>query len=340
MEHISLPRFYCPFPSQLNPLAEEVHKHTFDWATKFRLLQKEAAIQRFHTSHFARLVAMAYPQTGFEELALTNDFLTWIFLLDDHFDDGTIGHQPEQVQIIMDGLLTILGVERSNSSLPLHGPLVDSLQELWERMLSLTTPQWQERFTRHFLACFDAYSWELRNRAGKGIPHVEIYIEKRQETGGMRLMLDFIDLTEHVNLPLKVYESSLVQALMRITNNAICWSNDIISLEKEMARGEPNNLVLAIRQENVCTLQEAVHLINEMITGEVKLFTKLSPLVLDAFPDYKQELQKYVAVMQAWIRGNLDWSFETLRYSDVEQITPGRNLSYLEAILPQMPQSD
>jgi 5-epi-alpha-selinene synthase len=125
-----------------------------------------------------------------------------------------------------------------------------------------------------------------------------------------------------------------------MTNNAICWSNDIISLEKEMARGEPNNLVLAIQQQYACTLQEAVHLINEMITSEVKLFTSLSPLVLDAFPDYRQELQKYVAVMQAWIRGNLDWSFETLRYSDVEQITPGRNLSYLEAILPQMPQSD
>jgi 5-epi-alpha-selinene synthase len=207
-------------------------------------------------------------------------------------------------------------------------------------MLSLTTPQWQERFTRHFLACFDSYSWELRNSAGKNIPHMEMYIEKRQDTGGMRLMLDYIDLTEHVNLPIEVYENSLLQALMRITNNAICWSNDIISLEKEMARGEPNNLVLVMQQEYNCSLQEAVQLINEMITKEVKLFTKLSPLMLDAFPDYKQELQKYVAVMQSWIRGNLDWSFETRRYSDIEQITPDRHLSYLEAILPPMSQPD
>jgi hypothetical protein len=203
-------------------------------------------------------------------------------------------------------------------------------------MLSLTTPQWQERFTHHFLACFDSYSWELRNRAGQNTPPVEMYIEKRQDTGGMRLMMDYIDITERVNLPIEVYESSLVHALMRITNNAICWSNDIISLEKEMVRGEPNNLVLAIQQEYTCSLQASVDLINEMITREVKLFTKLSPLVLDAFPDHKQELQKYIAVLQAWIRGNLDWSFETLRYSDIEQITPDRHLSYLESILPQV----
>lgn len=340
MERITLPKFYCPFLPQLNPLAEEVHNHTFNWATKFRLLQNEDAINRFHTSRFARLVAMAYPHTGFEELALANDFLTWLFLLDDHFDEGDIGHQFEQVQVIMNGFLTILGVAYSKGSWPLQGPLVESLQELWERMRSLTTPQWQERFTHHFLACFDSYSWEMRNSAGKGIPQVEMYIEKRQDTGGMRLMLDYIDITEHTNLPVEVYESSLVQTLMRITNNAICWSNDIISLEKELARNEPNNLVLAIQQEYACTLQEAVYLINEMITREVKLFTGLSPLVLDAFPDYKQELQKYVAVMQAWIRGNLDWSLETPRYSDIEHSTPDRNLSYLEAILPQMPQSD
>jgi hypothetical protein len=76
----------------------------------------------------------------------------------------------------MNEFLAILGVAHSKNSFQSHGPLVDSLQELWGRMLSLTTPQWQERFTRHFLACFDSYSWELRNSAGKNIPHVEICI--------------------------------------------------------------------------------------------------------------------------------------------------------------------
>jgi 5-epi-alpha-selinene synthase len=123
MERITLPRFYCPFPSQLNPLAKEVHNHTFNWATKFRLLQNEAAITRFHASRFAQLVARAYPQTGFEELALSNDFLTWIFLLDDHFDEGTIGHEPEQVQAIMNEFLAIMGVARSKGSLPFPGAL-------------------------------------------------------------------------------------------------------------------------------------------------------------------------------------------------------------------------
>ena len=74
--YITLPIFYCPFTAKIHPQVEEIHQHTLTWATTYQLLQKEAAIQRFNASRFAWLTARSYPHTGFEELALANDFLS------------------------------------------------------------------------------------------------------------------------------------------------------------------------------------------------------------------------------------------------------------------------
>ncbi|MGH2479957.1 MAG: terpene synthase family protein, partial [Ktedonobacteraceae bacterium] len=179
--------------------------------------------------------------------------------------------------------------------------------------------------------------WEARNRAQGLTPDIEVYIEKRQNTGAMLLALDFIDLTEHISITPEMYSSSQVQLLLRVTNNAVCWSNDILSLEKEIARGDLNNLVLAVRQQHNCPLQEAIERVNAMITSEIKLFETLAAQLPTLSPAYTQELQKYVAAMQAWIRGNLDWSIETQRYSHIEHPPTGKGLSYLEDLLPDDP---
>lgn len=337
MKRFIMPKFYCPFPSQVNTQVEAVHQHTLSWARDHQLLQKAAAIRRFDASRFAWLTARAYPLAGFTELALINDFLSWLFLLDDQFDDGTLGRQPERMQIIMRGLIATLGAGSSTVASPLDGPIAAGLRDLWQRTLPLTTLPWQERFLRHLLAYFDSYHWETLNRMQGLVPDIERYIEKRQDTGAMLLALDYIELTEHIIFPPELYASSQLQVLIRITNNAVCWSNDIISLEKEIVRGDLNNLVLAVQQQYRCTLQEAVDRVNCMTTGEIKLFELVAEQVPALFPAHKQALCRYIACMQAWIAGNLAWSFETDRYSAVEQKRADEQLSYLEAILPTEP---
>ncbi|HEU5382817.1 MAG TPA: hypothetical protein VFV38_46005 [Ktedonobacteraceae bacterium] len=334
MSQIVLPDFYCPFPPAIHPQVTEVHQHTLQWATGHQLLQCESAIRRFNTSRFAWLAARTYPQTSFEDLVLTNDFFTWLFMIDDQFDDSSLGRQPEHMQVVVDRLLSILGIVRGEHIRPPQGPMAATLRELWERMRSQTTPRWQQRFACHLRDYLDAYIWETRGRVGGEIPGISLYIKKRQDAGAMRLALDYIELTAHVELPPEVYESTLVQALLLITNNVVCWQNDIVSVEKELAHGDLSNLVLVLQHAHGYNLQEAAHQANEMTTGEIKLLERLSELVPMTFPAYEQDLEKYLAVMRSWIRGNLDWSLETYRYIDIEQSIEGVEPSYLEAILP------
>ena len=340
MEGIVIPVFYCPFPSQLNPLVETVNTHTLNWVQQFHLVEKEAALRRFHASRFAWLTARAYPTATFEELALANDFLVWLFMLDDQFDDGAIGRQPDRTQLIMSTLIALVTLDEASQSVSspsLRGAVAASLVDLWQRMLPHTTPAWRERFLRHLHDYFASYDWETQNRTQGRIPGVETYIEKRQDTGAMLLALDFIDLTEQVSMEPEVYASTEVQTLIRTTNNAVCWSNDIISLEKERTRGDVNNLVLAVQHARQCSLQAAVDHVNAMITEQVQLFIETEQRLLALFPANRRDMQKYIAVMRAWIRGNLDWSAETHRYSHVEPNTEGKGVSYLESILSVQP---
>jgi 5-epi-alpha-selinene synthase len=298
-----------------------------------RLLQRAAAIRRFHASRFAWLAARVHARTSFEELALTNDFFTWLFLLDDQFDDSSYGREPERMRVVVDRLLTVLGVPRGEHVQPLDGPVAEALRELWERASHLTTPQWQQRFIGHLRDYLDAYIWETGLRARGETPGVALYIKKRQDAGAMRLALDYIDLAEHVDLPPEVYESTLVQALLLITNNVVCWQNDIVSVEKELAHGDYSNLVMVLARAHQVSLQEGAERANALITNEIKLLEKLAELVPDAFPDHRPELEKYLTCMRAWVRGNLDWSLESRRFSEIEASSAGHEPSYLETIL-------
>lgn len=330
---ITLPDFYCPFPPEMHPQVAEIHQHTFAWATAHRLLQREAAIRRFHASRFAWLAARVHARTSFEDLALTNDFFTWLFLLDDQFDDSSAGRQPAHMKVIVDRLLTTLGMERGEQVKPLDGPIAGALQDLWKRASALTTPHWQQRFVGHLRDYLEAYLWETGLRERAETPEVALYIQKRQDAGAMRLALDYIDLAEHVDLPPEVYESTLVQALLLITNNVVCWQNDIVSVEKELAHGDYSNLVLVLAKANGLSLQEAAEQANAMTTREVILLEQLANFVPGTFPQHQPALEKYLICMRAWVRGNLDWSLESARFSEIEAPSEGQEPGYVETIL-------
>lgn len=153
----------------------------------------------------------------------------------------------------------------------------------------------------------------------------------------MHLALDYIDLVERVDLPPEVYESTLVQALLLLTNNVVCWQNDIVSVEKELAHGDYSNLVLALAKAYNLSLQEGVERANAMTTGEVRLLESLAAFVPGAFPQYQEEMEKYLTCMRSWVRGNLDWSLESYRFSEIEASVEGSEPSYLESILSSSP---
>lgn len=327
MEHYVLPTVYCPFPTLLNPYVEVVHERSLMHVQAMRLIQQEAAVRRFTKMRVAWLAAGVHPTTGLDELTWVNDWLVWLFMFDDQFDEGVIGTQPERIISVAAELLAI------TDDMPIiSSPIAAALHSFWRRAPG-ATPAWRERFAGHLAEYFTAYHWEAQNRARGSIPAMEAYIVNRRSSGALETCFDMIELAEHVTLPPEVRQSQELVILHTATNNVVCWVNDMLSFQKELARGDIHNLALIVRHEQRCTWQEALDIVNDMVTREVQLYLRTEHALLTRFPAIAHELEKHLFILRMWMRANLDWSLQSVRYTQVEQTIAGKQVSYLEPLL-------
>lgn len=311
METIILPELHCPFSSRINVHVEAAHQHTLEWVRHFELVRTRAAEQRFRAAKFAWLAARAYPTAPLEELKLVAEWNIWLFIHDDECDEAGLGRQPAQLADLYTRLRAIV-----HGATPAAGSerIVFALYDLMQRMRSLSNPAWQARFERSVDDYFNACVWEARNRANHCIPDVESYIQMRPFTGALNTDIELIELCEHIYLPAEVYAHPDVIHLTQMANNAVCWANDIISLEKELRHGDVHNLVITLRHRHNCSLQHALCLARDMHDNEVRAFVGLAKNVLQFSPSVNRELERYLMILRAWMRGNIDWAYDTGRY--------------------------
>lgn len=315
-------QLYCPFPPEVNRHVDAVHEHTLAWARQFGLAKDESGFERVRESKFARLVARAYPSSPRDELAIVADWNTWLFLLDDECDESGIGRRPDRLAALHARCFEVLSgkaLDRLDAPLrPRPGradvPLLRALHELRGRMGARMPRAWVDRFAVSVAEYFEAAVWEARNRERGVWPNSATYIQMRPYTGALYTVLDLIDLTEAAILPLVVRKHPLYQALMLITNNVVCWCNDLFSLPKERAHGDMHNLALILQHQEAIGVQDAVDRVVGLIEQEIERFIALE----NDLPSFGAEVdglvRRFVAVLRAWMRGNLDWSYESGRY--------------------------
>ncbi len=331
MDVIRIPNIYCPFPSRISSYAQAVHEHSLAWATHFRLVQGEAARRRFLNSHFAWLTARAYSTATLEDMQLLNDWMIWLFMFDDQFDDGLPGKNLQEIQSTVRKYIDIC---EHPGNISYREPAAEALCDLYLRTLPQMSRVWCQRFTRHFIQYLETYNWTARNHLQNRVPDIGAYLENRHHSGGMTVSIDLIELAGHLRLPEELLSSLPFKRLSCSTNAVVCWSNDIVSLAKERARGDVNNLVVIFQQTYHLPLQEAIAQVNEMVTAEVHLFERIERSLPPLEPGpLANDVHKYLDGLKSWMRANLDWSAETHRYLRVEETQAGEVVSYVETIL-------
>jgi 5-epi-alpha-selinene synthase len=311
MESIVLPELHCPFAPMINMHVEAVHQHTLEWVGRFDLVATEADWQRFRAAKFAWLAARAYPTASLEALKLVAEWNIWLFIHDDQCDEAGLGRQPAALAALYDELRPIVrgAAPAANSS-----GIMFALHDLIGRMRARASDEWLERFVYSVDDYFEACVWEARNRAAGRVPDVESYVQMRPFTGALNTDIELIELCERIYLPAEVYAHPDVQRLTLMANNVVCWANDIISLEKELRHGDVHNLVVAIQHEGGCGLQEAVQRARAMHDSEVRAFVDLAERAPWFGARIAAELERYLVILRAWMRGNLDWAYDTGRY--------------------------
>jgi 5-epi-alpha-selinene synthase len=310
MDMIEFPKLYCPFPSAVNEHAETVDNHILAWVKEFNLVPDEDHFERLKKSKFGWLAARAYPNAPLEELKIVSDWNTWLFIRDDLCDESGLGRNPALLSEVHVDLLEVL---RGRSPQEYDSALAHALFDIRKRLLRKANPAWMCRFINSVIEYFDSSLWEAQNRADGITPDTESYILMRPYTGGLYTDIDLIDITEDIYLPLHVRKNEVVQRLALMANNVVCWSNDIISFAKESRHQDVHNLVATLRPTQP-TLQKAVELASDLVNAEVNAFIDLQTRLPLYTPEIDADLQRFIAVLRSWMRGNLDWAYDSGRY--------------------------
>jgi hypothetical protein len=127
--------------------------------------------------------------------------------------------------------------------------------------------------------------------------------------------IDLIEVSRQHWLAAEVWES--LQALRMLTARICCWTNDIISFEREKARGEVLNLVIALMAGGLDEYSARAQAV-EIHDNDVRAFGVAKERLKQTSDHWDGQtqpiLEHYIDHLAMYIRGNLDWTANAARY--------------------------
>jgi hypothetical protein len=311
-----LPALSCPIPSGFHAGYEEVGASTLRWAERFNLA-RGSRLESLSRTDCARLgAAVHHDGYAHEALQLATDFITWLYMHDDLWVDGVL-RQPAALDLDHRRLLEVL---RGRPLTSYDHELAHALGDIRARLLEYSHQL--EPFIASFEQYITAKSWESRNHIEHVTPPVRLYTMMRSYGGGVVACYELAVIVRPMRLSPYLRNHAYVQGLTTMSNNLVCWANDIASLAKEIEEGITTNLVMALQSELRCPWPRALERAVEMWNAEMRSYLDLARR-LDALPlsaGERREIDKYVGLLGAWVRGNLDYD-QVVRRFDVAALS-------------------
>ncbi|WAS96086.1 terpene synthase family protein [Nannocystis punicea] len=314
MSSLLQPSIFEPQAAPINRYAELVEREGIAWVLRFfpSVALSPGRLRKLQAAKFARLAARGLPRAPLAELRLVCDWITWLFFYDDALCDDVVA-APEPLKRLHEAQVRMSAVLRGSPALEDDEPLVHMLAELGARTAAWAAPGFMPRFVAEVERYFQSNVWELRNLLHQLRPALPIYLKMRPFTGAAGVVFALIELIRHESLG-EVRQHVVVQQLELLANNAICWANDIGSLEKEMVEQNPHNLVLVLQADQGITLDEALARAVAMQGAEEDAFDALAASLRDYDGLSSPAVLGYVADLGSFVRGNFVWMQETMRY--------------------------
>jgi germacradienol/geosmin synthase len=328
---ITLPDFYMPFPTTLNPHLDTARRAVVPWAHSVGLLDNAVWDERkLRAGDFALCAAGLDPDASAQELCLSTQWLAWGTYGDDYFPSVfTRTGNAAAAKTFHARLAAFMPLDCSPPPAPAN-PVEAGLSDLWQR----TAPGLSETARGEFRAAIEtmtgSWLWELDNQVLNRIPDPVDYIEMRRRTFGSDLTMSLARFAHGRGVPPEVYRSRSVLALESSAADYACLVNDVFSYRKEIQfEGELHNCVLVVQNFFGCDLAAALNVVNDLMTARMRQFEHVSATELPALRDeYELDdaaragLAGYVQELRDWLSGILNWHRGCHRYRESELHRP------------------
>jgi germacradienol/geosmin synthase len=229
-------------------------------------------------------------------------------------------------KVFHERLGAFMPVDGSAPSLVPMNPVESGLADVWTHTAGPMSPDDRREFRRAIRDMTESWMWELANQIHNRIPDPVDYIEMRRKTFGSDLTMSLSRLAHGQLVPATIYRTRPMRALDNSAADYACLTNDIFSYQKEIEfEGELNNGVLVFQHFLDCGKQQAVEIVNHLMTARMQQFEHIVAHELPAlFDDFNLDesardiLNGYVEELQLWMAGIMKWHATCRRYDEVE----------------------
>lgn len=317
MSKLALPEFHMPFESAgCHPGIEQTRQAAWEWAEASNLVLSPVARKKMIRTRPELWISLIFPEASQKHLDLFCQWLFWAFLVDDEFDDGPAGRDPQVCARAIARLVDVLDGARA----PV-GPMEHALDELLVRTCTDRPAHWVRQFRRDTAAWLWTYYAEAVDRAAGHVPSTADFVKHRRDSVAMQPFLDLHEITAGIDLPESARSLPAYIALRNAVADHSGLCNDICSFEKEALLGYEHNTVRLIQRDRGGTLQEAVdeagillsRIADRVQRAEKELVEEMEAAGIEGLP--RVALERCVRDYRGLVRGDFDYHARAERYT-------------------------
>ncbi|GJE85095.1 terpenoid synthase [Phanerochaete sordida] len=254
------------------------------------------------------LCAWTYPYAGLQQLRTVCDFMNILFTIDAITDEQS---GPDALATGMCFLNTLKDETFDDGSI-----LCQMTKDFRRRFFPYAGPATTHRFLKHSEDYVLGFVQEAELRGQRIVLDLASYEPLRRENSGARYAFGPFGYLLGMDLPDEIFEHPAYMEMYDAAVDMICWSNDVYSYDVEQAMGPHagNNILTVLQREEGLDLQAASDRVGVHFQELVDRFSDAKARL----PSFGKELDEvtanHIMAMEAWVAGNLEWSFGTRRY--------------------------
>lgn len=320
MLSLSLPDFEMPFADYgISPGMADAEHGMWQWLERHGLIASQAVRDHLVRARPHYTAALYFPHLDAERLLPAANFTALGFLVDDFFDDSIQTSDLEAA--------TTLNAELVGVSLGRREPVTSfgrACQDILDTLSVGQPPHCRKVLGEATARWLATYVVEVQlGVEGRTLGLAE-YLAHRRHSVGEEIYLALEEFTSGVDLPAEIRG---LPAMVQARERAMEWiglHNDVHSAAKEDTVGYPHNAVLITRAQRGCSTQEAMDIVNGLLTGLIRQFQSACeavPAQVRAVagnnPAIADAVERALDAYRQLIRSNYTYHIGTARYEQV-----------------------
>lgn len=305
-------------PCRVNRAEARIESAVTDWAVTTGLAAGRRAGE-LRAARYGWMAAHAFSEASVADAALFGRWYAWAFVIDDLLDDGPAGADPHTADRVYRTL--------SDPGRPAarHSAVERALSELWQETTARTGADWRARFLAHLRQHRAVCRREAYHRATGTFPAVRRYPALRRQSN-LPYLFDLAEVVLRCRVPAAIYRTGTWQTLVRGSSDVTAWCNDLVSVAKDAAAGDPINYVLTVEHAHGEGREQAAAWVRDRI-GRRCAQLQEAALALPALCDRhgldrgaEGDLSRVACALLAFPRVHLDWTLVSGRYAAREGV--------------------